>query len=147
MSALDTLANAASQFVQAVGGGDVEKVAATAGALAQKLSQGDYIGATLSRITIYSEYTRPMVFTAADLKRLAAEKPDPNSPARRYGKLLKPTVIVESPLAPKPFVIAPYGKADPNAWEMNQRRLKLGGAAIVIAVLGGAFMLGRLSKR
>lgn len=147
MNPLDALVKAANQFVQAAGGGDPVAAAQKAGELATKLSQGDFIGATVGRITILSEYTQPFTLTANDLKQMAAAKPDPNSPLKLWGKFIKPTVIIESPLLAKPYAIAPYGKADPNVWKSRQALLKWGLIGGIGLAFASVFFLGRASVR
>ena len=101
----------------------------------------------LSKVSILSEYSEPVILTAADLKRSGGGQSDPNSSARWLGSRLKPTIIAESPILSNPLIVAPYGRADPEAWKKNQSMLKWKLFGVAALLFGGAFLLGRASKR
>lgn len=111
--------------------------------------QGDFIGSTVDSITIYSQYTAPVTYTAADLRRSNAPDADDGQPksVNPWGVLFKPTVIVNSPLRSRPYVFAPYGMADPEAYKGRQSLVKYGPLLALTLLGGGAFFLGRASKR
>lgn len=139
---LTDIANAASTIFGG-GGENTDAVIAASGALAK----GDLIGGTVKRVRLLSEYTAPIELSAAQIKAAAAAKPDPNAPMKLWGRLVKPTLIIESPLLAQPYVIAPYGQASVDGWKTKQSTLKWGVVGMVTLLLGTAFMLGRWSKR
>jgi hypothetical protein len=123
---------------------------------AKSLLQGDYVGATVSRIAFVSNYTEPAIYTAEQIR--ASSQPnapapeavnDQGAPVQKstWGSLIKPTIIIESPLRKDPYVYAPYGEADPGAYKSNQLLLKWGPFLAIALVGGGFFFLGRATKR
>ena len=111
--------------------------------------QGDFIGSTVDEVTVYSQYTAPVTYTAADLRRSNSPDVDDGQPksVNPWGVLFKPTIVVRSPLRQTPYVFAPYGIADPEAHKQRQFLLSVG-PVLALAMFGaGVFFLGRASKR
>lgn len=69
----------------------------------------------------------------------------PPSTGRRLLNLLKPTLIIESPLGQK--IYAPYGESDPKAPSMWRGRLGTLLALSVATVFFVGFGVGRWSKK
>jgi hypothetical protein len=139
---LTDIANAATTIF----GGGGENTDAVINATSA-IAKGDLIGGTIKRVRLLSEYTAPIELSAAQIKAAAAAKPDPNAPMKLWGRLVKPTLIIESPLIAQPYIIAPYGQASVDGWKTKQSTLKWGVVGMVTLLLGTAFMLGRWSKR
>ena len=113
--------------------------------------RGDFVGSTVDSVTVYSQYTKPVTYDAANIKRAespggAADDGQPKS-VNPWGLLFKPTVVIRSPLRSNPYVFAPYGVADPEAYKRKQFAL-VWGPLTVLGLFGAAgYFLGRASKR
>ena len=115
--------------------------------------RGDFVGSTVDSITVYSQYTKPVTYNAANIKKaetagktgdIASGQPKSVNP---WGVLFKPTVVVRSPLRSTPYVFAPYGVADPDAYKQRQALLVWGPIGVAALIAGSFFFLGRASKR
>lgn len=111
------------------------------------IGSGDLVGGTIKRVRLLSEYTAPVELSAAQIKAAANAKQDPNAHTKLWGRLVKPTLIIDSPLSAQPYIIAPYGQASVDGWKTKRAQLKWGVIGMVTLFLGSAFMLGRWSKR
>jgi hypothetical protein len=115
--------------------------------------RGDFIGSTIDRVTVYSQYTKPVVYDATALRKSDAGggagtgQPESAPTVNPWGALFKPTVVVESPLRRTPYVFAPYGVADPNAYKQRQTLLVWGPIGVAALIAGSFFFLGRATKR
>jgi hypothetical protein len=113
--------------------------------------RGDFIGSTIDRVTVYSQYTKPVVYDAAALRKSNApsgeSQPSSGPTVNPWGALFRPTMVVESPLRRTPYVFAPYGIADPNAYKQRQTLLVWGPIGVAALIAGSFFFLGRASKR
>jgi len=119
--------------------------------LLAKAGINDLSSALLNKVTFYTDYTDPVMYSPADIARAQTAEPDAGrgstQPVNPWGALFKPTFVVESPVLGKPFVFAPYGAADPTAYQRNQTLLVWGPIGVAALIAGSFFFLGRATKR
>jgi hypothetical protein len=113
------------------------------------LLAGDYLGAVVNKVTFFSEYTAPTVYDPAAVRtsNMPGAPASQSQGANPWGLLFKPTLVVESPLSPQPYVFAPYGVADPEAHKSKQFALVWGPLAVLGLVGGAAYFLGRAAGK
>jgi hypothetical protein len=95
----------------------------------------------ITDIRLRTDFTNEKeLFNAQEISDILMNKPvppgTPPSMTKRVLGLLKPTLIINSPLGQR--VYAPYGEADPKAPSMWRGRL---GTLLALAV-GGVFLIG-----
>lgn len=114
-----------------------------------KLSSGNFLGAVVDRVTVYSEYTAPTTYEPQAVQSGNTPGGPTTQPqaSSTWGSLFKPTIVIESPLSPQPYVFAPYGVADPTAYERKQFMLTWGPIAVVGLVGVAGYFLGRAKGR
>ena len=102
----------------------------------------------LESITFLSEVSPPITVTAAEIISRSKERPDPNAPS--VVQETKPTIVIRLRRGLGTRVIAPGGRADPNAWKTVLAKFAaVGGAAVVGLFVGGAlvgYLVGRPKK-
>ena len=112
------------------------------------LMAGDFLGAVVKNVTVYSEYTAPTVYQPPAVRTSNQPGGETTKPkgGSTWGSLFKPTIVIDSPLSPEPYVFAPYGVADPEAYRRKQFALVWGPITVLALVGAAAFFLGRASK-
>ena len=61
----------------------------------------------------------------------------------RFWSAVKPTLIVDTPFAAAPLVIAPYGRATGDEWESAGWRWGLTVAGVGLLLFGTGYVIGR----
>lgn len=105
--------------------------------LASNIVASDVKGVTMS-----SAYTPPITYSGQQLVQMANGPMDPNAPSAIIGKILKPTITIDSSMAGR-YTIAPYGSALPDEYRRNQIALGvlIGASALLFWAIG--FKMGR----
>lgn len=117
--------------------GFVDSIVSGAKGLASNIVASDIKGITMS-----SAYTAPITYTGQQLVQMANGPMDPNAPSTLMGKILKPTISIDSSVAGR-YTIAPYGSALPDEYRRNQIALGVivGASALLFWAIG--FKMGR----
>jgi hypothetical protein len=114
-----------------------------------KLSSGNFLGAVVDKVTVYSEYTAPTTYSPQAVQggNTPGGATTQSQGVSPWGLLFKPTIVIDSPLSPQPYIFAPYGVADPEAYKSKQFALVWGPLAVLGLVGGAAYFLGRASGK
>lgn len=111
--------------------------------LAQQIAR-DPIPTIVKRVSFQTNFSPPVVKTGFDLKADMNAPPDPNPVGKRIGRLLKPTLDIETAFGR--YVYAPYGRATEEAWVKNRNMAIAALAGGLLTLVGVGFVLGRVTK-
>lgn len=111
-----------------------------------KSAASNLVASDIKGVTVSSAYTEPLTYSGQQLVTMANSPVDPNAPHQIFGRILKPTITIDSGMAGR-YTIAPYGAALPNEWQRNQiaAGVLIGASAALFWAIG--FKMGRTFKK
>jgi hypothetical protein len=109
----------------------------------------DQLKSSIKEIGVYTAYSKPVVYTGADIGKFLPDFTKPGQPPgkvtntsgrKSIAERIKPTIVIDTSFGRQ--VIAPYGEAKPGEYKQNLRRLMLWGVGILTVYTAGAYYLG-----